>query len=60
VAVLGTGTGNRVMTSSDGITWTLRAGAADNGWRSVCWSSALSSFAAVATNGVGNRVMTSL
>ena len=30
-AVSSTGTGNRVMTSPDGITWTSRTSAADNG-----------------------------
>ena len=35
VAVADSGTGNRVMTSPDGITWTSRTSAADNGWQSV-------------------------
>jgi len=47
------------MTSPDGITWTSRTPAADNNWRSVCWSSELSLFVAVATSGTGDRVMTS-
>ena len=38
VAVAINGTGNRVMTSPDGITWTSRTSAADNAWRSVCFS----------------------
>ena len=59
VAVAATGTGNRVMTSPDGITWTTRTSAADNNWRSVCWASELSLFVAVANTGAGNRVMTS-
>ncbi len=59
VAVAYTGTGNRVMTSPDGITWTIRTSAADNNWRSVCWSPALTLFVAVADSGTGNRVMTS-
>ena len=58
-AVASTGTGNRVMTSPDGITWTLRTSAADNSWISVCWASELSLFVAVALTGAGNRVMTS-
>jgi len=37
-AVAASGTGNRVMTSPDGINWTARTSAADNNWRSVCWS----------------------
>ncbi len=58
-AISYTGTGNRVMTSSDGITWTARTSAADNAWISVCWSPELSLFVAVAYTGAGNRVMTS-
>ena len=59
VAVAFSGTGNRVMTSPDGITWTARTSAADNDWRSVCWSPELALFVAVADSGTGNRVMTS-
>jgi hypothetical protein len=59
VAVALSGTGNRVMTSSDGITWTSRTSAADNTWLGVCWASELSIFVAVAESGTGNRVMTS-
>ena len=59
VAVAYSGTGNRVMTSPDGITWTTRASAADNDWLSVIWSPQLSLFVAVAATGTGNRVMTS-
>jgi hypothetical protein len=58
-AVAGSGTGNRVMTSPDGITWTIRTSAADNSWFSVCWSPELRLFCAVANSGTGNRVMTS-
>jgi hypothetical protein len=57
VAVATSGTGNRVMTSPDGINWTLGTSAADNFWRSVTYGSGL--FVAVASNGTGNRVMTS-
>jgi hypothetical protein len=59
VAVSTSGSGNRVMTSPDGITWTLRTSAADNQWNGVCWASDLGLFAAVASSGTGNRVMTS-
>ncbi len=59
VAVSAAGTGDRVLTSSDGITWTTRASAADYFWRSVCWSDEQNIFVAVASSGVGNRVMTS-
>ena len=55
-AVANTGTGNRVMTSPDGIAWTIRA-ATDNQWRSVCWSPELHLF--IAVDETGNRVMTS-
>jgi hypothetical protein len=57
VAVSDTGTGNRVMTSPDGITWTIRTSAADNDWRSVTYGNGL--FVAVSESGIGNRVMTS-
>ena len=60
VAVAYSGTGNRVMTSPDGINWTSRTSAADNEWLSVCWSPELTLFVAVARTGTGNRVMTSL
>jgi len=58
-AVSDNGTGNRVMTSPDGITWTSRTSATDNRWFSVTWSPELGLFAAVSFNGTGNRVMTS-
>jgi hypothetical protein len=59
VAVSQSGTGDRVMTSPDGITWTLRTSAVDNQWSSVCWSSELGIFVAVSNTGTGDRVMTS-
>ena len=58
-AVAYTGTGDRVMTSPDGINWTIRTSAADNSWRAIAWSPELGLFAAVADSGTGNRVMTS-
>ena len=57
VAVSATGTGDRVMTSPDGITWTIRTSAANNEWRSVTYGNGL--FVAVSDTGTGNRVMTS-
>jgi predicted RecA/RadA family phage recombinase len=57
VAVASSGTGNRVMTSTDGISWAPRTSAADNQWSSVCYGNNL--FVAVASNGTGNRVMSS-
>ena len=58
VAVAYSGTGNRVMTSPDGIVWTQRASAADNVWQSVCWSRELSMIVSASSDGAGNRVMT--
>ncbi len=57
MAVSSSGTGNRVMTSPDGITWTARTSAANNSWTSVIHGNGL--FVAVASSGTGNRVMTS-
>jgi hypothetical protein len=57
VAVSSTGTGNRVMTSPDGINWTSRNAAAENSWQSVTYAAGL--FVAVAQSGTGNGVMTS-
>ena len=51
------GAGNRVMTSPDGITWTIQASAADNSWTGLTYGNGL--FVAVAYSGLGNRVMTS-
>ena len=48
-----------VMTSADGITWTLTTSAvAANDWRSVCWSDDEAIFVAVSNNGT-DRVATS-
>jgi hypothetical protein len=50
----------RVMTSPDGLNWTLRDAASNAvGWDSVCWSSKLGIFCAVGSAGSGNRTMTS-
>jgi hypothetical protein len=57
VAVASSETGNRVMTSPDGLTWTSQTSAADNDWTSVTYGNNL--FVAVASSGTGNRVMTS-
>jgi hypothetical protein len=59
VAVANSGTGNRVMTSPDGVTWTAQTTPADNNWLSVTWADALGLLVAVANTGTGNRVMTS-
>ena len=55
LAVAESGSGNRAMTSADGIHWTLSPTPADNNWQSVCWSPELGLFAAVANSGSGNR-----
>jgi hypothetical protein len=57
VAVANSGTGNRVMTSRDGINWTEQASAADLEWLGVCYGNGL--FVAVAASGSGNRIMVS-
>jgi len=57
VAVGGSGSGNRVMTSPDGITWTSRTSASDNEWFSVIYGNGL--FVAVARYCSSNCVMTS-
>ena len=58
-AVAASGTGNRVMTSPDGINWTLRAAAAAQSWRRVIWVPELSIWVAVSDDGATGRVMTS-
>ncbi|NBU34719.1 hypothetical protein EBS40_08925, partial [bacterium] len=58
VAVADSGTGNRVMTSVDGINWVTRTSAADSLWWSVTWASELSLFVAFA-NGTNAAPMTS-
>jgi hypothetical protein len=60
VAVSSDGTGNRIMTSTDGITWSICTGCStgfDNQWQGVTYGNGL--FVAVSDSGTGNRVMTS-
>ncbi|MFA6533933.1 MAG: MopE-related protein, partial [Patescibacteria group bacterium] len=54
------GTGNRVITSSDGIAWTAHATPNNNDWQSVAYGVVQSrgTFVAVANSGTG-RIMTS-
>lgn len=60
VAVSSSGTGDRAMIAEDSTSfWTCITTPADNDWRSVTWSSDLNLFCAVASSGIGNRVMTS-
>jgi hypothetical protein len=56
VAVSSATNTNQVMTSPDGINWTVQTSAAANSWRSVTYGNGL--FVAVSANGT-NRVMTS-
>lgn len=56
VAVASSGTGTRVMTSQDCVTWSVKQSAADLSWTSVCFGNGR--FVAVASSGTGQRVMT--
>ncbi|MSZ16311.1 MAG: hypothetical protein F2618_01455, partial [Actinobacteria bacterium] len=49
------------LVRADGITWTARTSAADNGWTSATWGgpTGQKTFVAVSNTGTGNRVMTS-
>lgn len=55
--------GNRAMTSPNGIDWTLQNSAfqptISNAWRSVCWADTLGLFVAVSSSGGTLRAMTS-
>jgi hypothetical protein len=62
VALAQTGTGTRVMTSPDGINWTVRTtpvGANSVEWHAVAYSPVLDVFVAVGRGGTGNKVMRS-
>ena len=58
-AVSFSGSGNRVMTSPDGIIWTTRSYPVENSWTAVCWSPELNILCAVGGTSTGNGVMTS-
>jgi hypothetical protein len=61
VAVSSDGAGDRIMHSSDGITWALQSAAAEvssSTWRSIAWSPELLLFVAIADSG-GSQIMTS-
>jgi hypothetical protein len=58
VAQASSGFSDKVMTSPDGINWTVGT-CPDQEWISICWSSEMSVYVAGATSGTGNRVMTS-
>jgi hypothetical protein len=61
VAVSSTGTGDRVMYSEDGITWTIGVAPDANQWTAVAYAPELGLFVAVgAVTGTGDRVMTSV
>ena len=57
VALSSSGSGNRVMTSPDGITWTLQTSSANNNWISVAYSSTLTKFVTITGDSVSNNVM---
>lgn len=57
VAVASAGTGARVMTSPDGVTWDSGTPFPRNAWRSVAWGNGR--FVAVASAGDDTKVMTS-
>ncbi len=61
VAVSNSGAANRVMTSPDGVTWTIQASVAGASWSSVTWGGLAGSkkLVAVSHTGTGNRVVTS-
>jgi hypothetical protein len=54
VAVASSGTGNRVMTSENGIDWTIQTSSANNQWKSIVYGNG--KFVAVSNSGA-NRVM---
>lgn len=55
MAVSSSCTDNRIMTSANGITWTVSY----TGLRSIFWPLQCSQFAAVSNSDAGNRVMMS-
>ena len=55
----GSGNGNRVMTSPDGVTWTSQTGIPSNFWMSVTWGGPAGSEKFVAVASTGNEVITS-
>ena len=57
VGITGSGAGNRVLTSDDGVDWVLGTSAADNNWQRIIYGNGL--FVAVAATGTGDRIMTS-
>jgi hypothetical protein len=58
-SVADTGTGSRIMTSSDGINWTTRTTPVNNQWSGLCWSAELGLFCASAYTLSVNSIMTS-
>lgn len=51
--------GDTIMTSPDGITWSIQTQPVANYWNAVCWSPELSLFCAVASQNYSDQVMTS-
>jgi hypothetical protein len=57
---MGGSTNNRLMTSTNGTSWTMRTLPVNNRWMDVCWSPELGIFVATAEGpGTINKVMTS-
>lgn len=59
IAIARSGSGKRVMTSSDGKAWALQDTPADHDWYGLAWSGSLGLAVATAHSGDGNRIMTS-
>lgn len=59
VAISIDGSGNRVMTSPDGVAWTIGASAANLEWRSIAYGNGIYVAVASGVSGGVNRVMTS-
>ncbi len=52
-------TADAVMTSTNGIDWTVRTTPAGNRWVNVCWNPGVQAFVAISYNGTSNQVMSS-
>ena len=59
VAVSGSGDGNRIMYSNDGLNWKFSKSVKAYIWSDICWSSELNLFIAIAKSGYINRIITS-
>ena len=59
VAVSGSGDGNRIMYSNNGINWKFSKSVKAYVWSDICWSSDLNLFVAISNSGTNNRIMIS-